>query len=170
MLERGASSHAARSLTTSDLVRSGSGPRRYRAKHAYTTEPRRAECRCPAHFCGAVHTLSEALHRADRTQSRCQSALAASLRGRSGCAGSRPQHRLRSMPSQSVASSWPQADSLSSKHLCPACGRPMGLTRTVPPSPGYSELRTYGCIECGVWVTEGSTLRDQRQDTFVVLK
>ena len=26
------------------------------------------------------------------------------------------------------------------------------------------------CRECGVWVTEGSTPRDQRQDTFVVLK
>ena len=38
-----------------------------------------------------------------------------------------------------------------------ACGRPMGLTRTVPASPGYSELHTYGCRECGVWVTEGST-------------
>jgi hypothetical protein len=40
-------------------------------------------------------------------------------------------------------------DSLSSKHLCPGCGRPMGLTRTVPATPGYSELRTYGCKECG---------------------
>ena len=41
-------------------------------------------------------------------------------------------------------------DSLSLKPLCPACGRPMGLTRTVPASPGYSELHTYGCKECGV--------------------
>ena len=46
----------------------------------------------------------------------------------------------------------------------------MGLTRTVPASPGYSELRTYGCRECGVWVTEGSSARDQRQDAFVVPK
>ena len=61
-------------------------------------------------------------------------------------------------------------DSLSLKPLCPACGRPMGLTRTVPVSPGYSELRTYGCKECGVWVTEGSSVRDQRRDTFVVPK
>ena len=38
----------------------------------------------------------------------------------------------------------------------------MGLTRTVPACSGYSELRTYGCRECGVWVTEGSTPRDQR--------
>jgi hypothetical protein len=56
------------------------------------------------------------------------------------------------------------------KHLCPSCGRPMGLTRTVPAAPGYSELRTYGCRECGVWLTEGSTSRDQRHDTFVSLK
>ena len=169
MLERGREFGFGLELAS---VSSGSGPRpcRDRAKHAYTTEPRRAQGGCPAHFCSALHTLSEALPRADRTQSRCHFAQAGCLRGRGGCAGSRPQHRLRSMPSQSVASSWPQADSLSSKHLCPACGRPMGLTRTVPPSPGYSELRTYGCIECGVWVTEGSTLRDQRQDTFVVLK
>jgi len=46
----------------------------------------------------------------------------------------------------------------------------MGLTRTVPVSPGYSELHTYGCKECGVWVTEGSSARDQRRDTFVVPK
>ncbi len=46
----------------------------------------------------------------------------------------------------------------------------MGLTRTVPASPGYSELRTYGCRECGVWVTEGSSGRDQRPDAFVVPK
>ena len=106
----GTSSHSAWSLTTSNLVRSGSGPTLgYRAKHGYTTKPRRAECCCPAHFCGAVHTLSEALHRADRTQSRCQSARASPLRGHGGCAGSRPQHRLRQMPVQSVAPSWPRA-------------------------------------------------------------
>jgi hypothetical protein len=46
----------------------------------------------------------------------------------------------------------------------------MGLSRIVPASPGSSELRTYGCKECGVWVTEGSTPRDQRPDTFVVPK
>jgi hypothetical protein len=51
--------------------------------------------------------------------------------------------------------------SLIEKHLCPACGRLMGLTRTIAASPGYSELHTYGCRECGVWVTEGNTRRDQ---------
>jgi hypothetical protein len=61
-------------------------------------------------------------------------------------------------------------DNLISTHLCPSCGRLMGLTRTIAASPGYRELRTYGCRECGVWVTEGNTSRDQRQDTFVALK
>jgi hypothetical protein len=51
--------------------------------------------------------------------------------------------------------------------LCPSCGRLMGLTRTIDASPGYSELRTYGCREYGVWVTEGSTPRDQVKDTFI---
>jgi hypothetical protein len=59
-------------------------------------------------------------------------------------------------------------DSLIQKHSCPACGRLMGLTRTIAASPGYRELRTYGCRECGVWVTEGSTLRDQREGAFGV--
>jgi hypothetical protein len=48
-------------------------------------------------------------------------------------------------------------ESLSSKPLCPACGRLMGLTRTIAARAGYRELRTYGCRECGVWITEGSS-------------
>jgi hypothetical protein len=56
------------------------------------------------------------------------------------------------------------------KHLCPACGRLMGLTRTIAASPGYSELRTYGCRECGVWVTEGSPPRDRPEHTFGIRK
>ena len=56
------------------------------------------------------------------------------------------------------------------KYLCPSCGKPMGLTRTVPATPGYSELRTFGCGECGVWVTEGNNSRDQGQGAFVTLK
>ncbi len=61
-------------------------------------------------------------------------------------------------------------DSLTPKHSCPSCGRPMGLTRTVPASPGYSELCTYGCRECGVWVTEGRTTRDRFEDRFILPK
>ena len=63
-----------------------------------------------------------------------------------------------------------RGDSLSPKHFCPGCGRPMGVTRTVPASPGYSELRTYGCRECGVWVTEGRAPEDEREDSFILRK
>jgi hypothetical protein len=36
----------------------------------------------------------------------------------------------------------------------------MGLTRSIAARAGYYELRTYGCRECGVWITEGSSLED----------
>ncbi len=39
--------------------------------------------------------------------------------------------------------------------MCPSCGKPMGLSRTIPASAGFRELRTFGCRSCGVWVTEG---------------
>jgi hypothetical protein len=39
---------------------------------------------------------------------------------------------------------------------CPSCGRVLCLTRTIPGINGLSELRTYGCRECGVWVTEAA--------------
>jgi hypothetical protein len=61
-------------------------------------------------------------------------------------------------------------DGLIQTHLCPACGRLMGLTRTIAASPGYRELRTYGCKECGVWITEGSTQGDRLERTFGVHK
>ena len=54
------------------------------------------------------------------------------------------------------------------KNLCPACGRLMVLTRIIAASPGCSELRTYGCRECGVWVTEESTPRDLLENTFEI--
>jgi hypothetical protein len=61
-------------------------------------------------------------------------------------------------------------DSLCLKPLCPACGRPMGLTRTVPASPSYDELRTYTRKEANVsfernlttvsgWTTAAPSLR-----------
>jgi hypothetical protein len=61
-------------------------------------------------------------------------------------------------------------DNLISTHLCRSCGRLMGLARTIAASPGYSDLRTYGCRECGVWVTEGSAPGDQLKDTFIERK
>jgi len=39
---------------------------------------------------------------------------------------------------------------------CPSCGRMLCLTRTIARTNGLSELRTYGCRECGVWVTEAA--------------
>ena len=39
-------------------------------------------------------------------------------------------------------------------HSSPSCGRSMSLTRTIPASPGLCELQTFGCMFCGVWVTE----------------
>jgi predicted RNA-binding Zn-ribbon protein involved in translation (DUF1610 family) len=39
---------------------------------------------------------------------------------------------------------------------CPNCGRSMHLTRTTSRTGGLPELRTYGCGECGVWVTEAA--------------
>ena len=38
--------------------------------------------------------------------------------------------------------------------MCPSCGKPMGLSRTVSASVGLCELQTYGCKDCRVWVTE----------------
>ena len=46
----------------------------------------------------------------------------------------------------------------------------MGVMRTVPASPDYGELRTYGCKECGVWVTEGRAPEDEREDSFILRK
>jgi len=37
---------------------------------------------------------------------------------------------------------------------CPSCGRPLRFTRTTPQYGGYTDLRTYGCQQCGVWLTE----------------
>jgi hypothetical protein len=37
---------------------------------------------------------------------------------------------------------------------CPSCGRALRLTRVMPRPGGRTELRTYGCQKCGVWLTE----------------
>ena len=36
---------------------------------------------------------------------------------------------------------------------CPSCGKALRLTRMIS-RPGGEELRTYGCNQCGVWLTE----------------
>jgi len=35
---------------------------------------------------------------------------------------------------------------------CPICSRPLRLTRTTRRA-GLSDVRTYGCAGCGVWLT-----------------
>jgi ribosomal protein S27AE len=48
----------------------------------------------------------------------------------------------------------PVGDHIAARPACPNCGRPMHLTRHTPGTGGLADLRTYGCGECGVWVTE----------------
>ena len=52
------------------------------------------------------------------------------------------------------------------RQACPSCGRPMELTRTIPGSPGLSEMQTYGCKECGVWVTEANDATNPHERYF----
>lgn len=40
--------------------------------------------------------------------------------------------------------------------LCPNCGRPMHLSRISPRAGGQPDVRTFGCGECGVWLTEAT--------------
>jgi len=56
---------------------------------------------------------------------------------------------------------------LTLQHFCPSCGRPMGLVRIIPASPGYRELQTYGCRDCGVWITEGDSGENSRKGISV---
>jgi hypothetical protein len=39
---------------------------------------------------------------------------------------------------------------------CPNCGRPMHLTRVTPATGAAPDLRTFGCGECGVCLTEAA--------------
>ncbi|MBV1697462.1 MAG: hypothetical protein KGK33_14485 [Hyphomicrobiales bacterium] len=48
-------------------------------------------------------------------------------------------------------------DAVKGRPLCPNCGRPMHVSRTTAKGAGgQPALRTYGCGECGVWVTEAT--------------
>jgi len=47
-------------------------------------------------------------------------------------------------------------DAVTARPLCPNCGRPMHVSRTTAETGGQPALRTYGCGECGVWVTEAA--------------
>lgn len=41
-------------------------------------------------------------------------------------------------------------------HPCPNCGRSMQLTRATADTGGISEVRSFGCGECGVWIAEST--------------
>ncbi|MFZ3360929.1 MAG: hypothetical protein WA177_19435 [Xanthobacteraceae bacterium] len=38
--------------------------------------------------------------------------------------------------------------------ICPSCGKPMRLGRTLPRIGGLEEIRVYSCRPCGVALTE----------------
>jgi hypothetical protein len=40
--------------------------------------------------------------------------------------------------------------------VCPICSRALRLRQIKPKSGERSELRTYGCTGCGVWLTEAA--------------
>jgi hypothetical protein len=39
---------------------------------------------------------------------------------------------------------------------CPICSRPLRMSRAASRGEKRSELRTYGCTGCGVWLTEAA--------------
>ena len=41
-------------------------------------------------------------------------------------------------------------------HPCSNCGRPMQLTRNGAHTGGVSAFVSYGCAECGIWMTESA--------------
>jgi len=45
---------------------------------------------------------------------------------------------------------------------CPSCGKALRLTRVVPTLGGSTDLQTYGCKQCGVWLTEAADRRGER--------
>lgn len=44
---------------------------------------------------------------------------------------------------------------------CPICARPLRLTRVSRGTGGHPDQRTYGCVGCGVWLTEADEQQPQ---------
>jgi len=42
---------------------------------------------------------------------------------------------------------------------CPNCGRTMQLTRSTADTGGISQIRSFGCGECGIWTSEDAMSR-----------
>jgi hypothetical protein len=47
---------------------------------------------------------------------------------------------------------------------CPSCGKALRLARVMPKTGG-TDQRTYGCQQCGVWLTEAA---DRAQSVIAV--
>jgi hypothetical protein len=71
----------------------------------------------------------------------------------SGTVGSRPNFYVAGMAGERTVLA----------PMCPSCGKPIGLSRTIPASAGFRELQTFGCRDCGVWLTE-DPLASKRED------
>jgi len=52
--------------------------------------------------------------------------------------------------------------------LCPHCGQPMRLARTVPRLGGLPELRTYECRACGVSFTQAAEQAEDEETAYFV--
>jgi len=48
----------------------------------------------------------------------------------------------------------PIGDNNTLQPVCPICSRALRLTRTTPATADAAALSTYGCVGCGVWLTE----------------
>ena len=48
----------------------------------------------------------------------------------------------------------PIGDNNTLQPVCPICSRALRLTRVTPATADASALHTYGCVGCGVWLTE----------------
>jgi hypothetical protein len=48
----------------------------------------------------------------------------------------------------------PIGDNNTLQPVCPICSRALRLTRTTPATAEATALNTYGCVGCGVWLTE----------------
>ena len=49
---------------------------------------------------------------------------------------------------------------------CPSCGKPLRVTRIMPRSGERTDLRTYGCQQCGVWLTEAADVSVSAEISF----
>jgi transposase-like protein len=47
---------------------------------------------------------------------------------------------------------------------CPSCGQSLRVTRITPQPCGRTDLQTYGCQQCGVWLTEAADEPIGRRD------